>query len=96
MFIICVTNTSSNSNIHADNHRKLFGFVSCYKGAITKRMTAIEEMAAMDVLCSDKTGTLTLNRLTVDRNLVEVQTMLPSREPVTFYFIGKNVSLYAV
>ncbi|KAK0598062.1 hypothetical protein LWI29_031203 [Acer saccharum] len=35
-------------------------------------MTAIEEMAGMDVLCSDKTGTLTLNRLTVDRNLVEV------------------------
>ncbi|XP_043720074.1 ATPase 10, plasma membrane-type isoform X1 [Telopea speciosissima] len=42
------------------------------QGAITKRMTAIEEMAGMDVLCSDKTGTLTLNRLTVDRNLVEV------------------------
>jgi len=35
-------------------------------------MTAIEEMAGMDVLCSDKTGTLTLNKLTVDRNLVEV------------------------
>ncbi|XP_040948585.1 ATPase 11, plasma membrane-type-like [Gossypium hirsutum] len=42
------------------------------QGAITKRMTAIEEMAGMDVLCSDKTGTLTLNRPTVDRNLVEV------------------------
>ncbi|KAH7546980.1 hypothetical protein FEM48_Zijuj01G0258600 [Ziziphus jujuba var. spinosa] len=42
------------------------------QGAITKRMTAIEEMAGMDVLCSDKTGTLTLNRLTVDKNLVEV------------------------
>ncbi|XP_061359211.1 ATPase 10, plasma membrane-type [Gastrolobium bilobum] len=42
------------------------------QGAITKRMTAIEEMAGMDVLCSDKTGTLTLNRLTVDQNLIEV------------------------
>ncbi|WOK93284.1 ATPase 10, plasma membrane-type-like [Canna indica] len=42
------------------------------QGAITKRMTAIEELAGMDVLCSDKTGTLTLNRLTVDRNLIEV------------------------
>ncbi|CAK7322891.1 unnamed protein product [Dovyalis caffra] len=41
-------------------------------GAITKRMTAIEEMAGMDVLCSDKTGTLTLNKLTVDKNLIEV------------------------
>ncbi|KAI9188588.1 hypothetical protein LWI28_003051, partial [Acer negundo] len=42
------------------------------QGAITKRMTAIEEMAGMDVLCSDKTGTLTLNKLTVDINLIEV------------------------
>ncbi|CAL5432540.1 unnamed protein product [Camellia sinensis] len=44
------------------------------QGAITKRMTAIEEMAGMDVLCSDKTGTLTLNKLTVDKNMVEVFT----------------------
>nr|DAD45763.1 TPA_asm: hypothetical protein HUJ06_003993 [Nelumbo nucifera] len=42
------------------------------QGAITKRMTAIEEMAGMDVLCSDKTGTLTLNKLSVDRSLIEV------------------------
>lgn len=35
-------------------------------------MTAIEEMAGMDVLCSDKTGTLTLNKLTVDKNLIEI------------------------
>ncbi|KAL6660871.1 hypothetical protein ACP70R_000255 [Stipagrostis hirtigluma subsp. patula] len=42
------------------------------QGAITKRMTAIEEMAGMDVLCSDKTGTLTLNKLSVDRGLIEI------------------------
>ncbi|KAG5243773.1 hypothetical protein OIU77_030836 [Salix suchowensis] len=42
------------------------------QGAITKRMTAIEEMAGMDVLCSDKTGTLTLNKLTVDKSLIKV------------------------
>ncbi|KAL2630277.1 hypothetical protein R1flu_014963 [Riccia fluitans] len=41
------------------------------QGAITKRMTAIEEMAGMDILCSDKTGTLTLNKLTVDTSLIE-------------------------
>lgn len=46
------------------------------QGAITKRMTAIEEMAGMDVLCSDKTGTLTLNKLTVDKILIEVVTLL--------------------
>ncbi|KAK2993659.1 hypothetical protein RJ640_009474 [Escallonia rubra] len=42
------------------------------QGAITKRMTAIEEMAGMDVLCSDKTGTLTLNKLTVDKGMIEI------------------------
>lgn len=46
------------------------------QGAITKRMTAIEEMAGMDVLCSDKTGTLTLNKLSVDKNLIEVKTFV--------------------
>jgi magnesium-transporting ATPase (P-type) len=29
-------------------------------------MSAVEEMAGMDVLCSDKTGTLTLNKLSID------------------------------
>lgn len=47
-------------------------------------MTAIEEMAGMDVLCSDKTGTLTLNRLTVDRNLIEVHKMTHSILPIPF------------
>ncbi|KAK9114194.1 hypothetical protein Syun_020991 [Stephania yunnanensis] len=41
-------------------------------GAITKRMIAIEEMAGIDVLCSDKTGTLTLNKLTLDKNMIKV------------------------
>eukprot|EP00249_Psilotum_nudum_P023376 c28851_g1_i1 orf=738-3596(+) len=52
------------------------------QGAITKRMTAIEEMAGMDVLCSDKTGTLTLNKLTVDKNLIEIFTKGVDRDTV--------------
>ncbi len=35
------------------------------KKAIIKNLTAIEEMAGTDVLCSDKTGTLTQNKLTI-------------------------------
>jgi H+-transporting ATPase len=35
--------------------------------AILSRLSAIEELAGVDVLCSDKTGTLTLNQLGVDR-----------------------------
>jgi len=37
------------------------------KKAIVSRLACIEELAAMDILCSDKTGTLTLNILTVDQ-----------------------------
>jgi H+-transporting ATPase len=33
--------------------------------AVVTRITAVEELAGMDILCSDKTGTLTLNHLTV-------------------------------
>ena len=35
------------------------------KKAIVTRLESIEEMAGMDVLCSDKTGTLTQNKLTL-------------------------------
>lgn len=33
--------------------------------AIVSRLEAVEEMAGMDILCSDKTGTLTQNKLTM-------------------------------
>jgi H+-transporting ATPase len=41
------------------------------KQAIVSRLAAIEEMAGMDVLCSDKTGTLTQNKMTVGEPYVE-------------------------
>ncbi|KAF9174369.1 hypothetical protein BGX20_011535 [Mortierella sp. AD010] len=36
------------------------------KKVIVKRLAAVEEMSALSVLCSDKTGTLTKNELTFD------------------------------
>ena len=34
-------------------------------GAIVTRLAAIEDMAGMNMLCSDKTGTLTMNKMVI-------------------------------
>src|SRR5262249_14891530 len=39
------------------------------KKVIVKQLAAIENFGSMDILCSDKTGTLTLGQITVDRHL---------------------------
>jgi cation-transporting ATPase E len=36
------------------------------RGAVVQRLDAVESMASVDVLCMDKTGTLTSNRLSLD------------------------------
>ncbi len=38
-----------------------------HRGAVVQRLNAVEAMAAVDVLCMDKTGTLTTGRLSLDR-----------------------------
>jgi len=38
--------------------------------AIVSRLVSIEEMAGMDILCSDKTGTLTKNKLTLGETVL--------------------------
>ena len=39
------------------------------KKVIVKQLAAIENFGSMDILCSDKTGTLTLGEITVDRHV---------------------------
>ena len=79
------------------------------KEAIVSKLTSIEEMAGVDILCSDKTGTITKNELTV----AEVQAIgkirnhdallygtLASREenhdPIDDAIIAKAKSIQAV
>ena len=38
-----------------------------YKKVIVKRINAIQNLGAMDVLCTDKTGTLTMDRVILER-----------------------------
>jgi len=42
-----------------------------YKAIVT-HITAIEELAAVTILCSDKTSTLTTNKLTIDRTSIRI------------------------
>ncbi len=52
--------------------------------AIVRRLVAIEEMAGVDVLCADKTGTLTKNKLTAGDPV-----------PIGEGYTGRDVILYA-
>jgi hypothetical protein len=54
------------------------------RGAIVARLSAIEDLAGMSILCSDKTGTLTLNRMVLQD---ETPTYFPNetRETVLVY-----------
>ncbi|KAL6320023.1 hypothetical protein AAG906_003120 [Vitis piasezkii] len=57
---------------------------------ITRRMTTIEEMEGTDVLCSDKTRTLTLNKLIIDRNLIKLSIKGMEKEHVILLTAGAS------
>ncbi len=52
------------------------------KGVLVTHLTAIEEAATMDVVCLDKTGTITENKLSV----AKCETFLPFTEPELLYY----------
>ena len=55
-------------------------------GAIVSRLAAIEDMAGMNMLCSDKTGTLTKNKM-------EIQEEAPCFQDGLFLFPSHLPSL---
>lgn len=61
------------------------------EGAIVARMSAVEEMAGMDILCSDKTGTLTLNKLSVDAQSVLPFSGLAILEVMKYAALSTNI-----
>ncbi|CAK0787749.1 hypothetical protein CVIRNUC_010971 [Coccomyxa viridis] len=61
------------------------------EGAIVARMSAVEEMAGMDILCSDKTGTLTLNQLSVDKNSCLVMPGYDINEAMKYGALSANI-----
>jgi H+-transporting ATPase len=52
--------------------------------AIVTRITAIEELAGVTILCSDKTGTLTTNKLTIDKENVKTYGSYSVEECILF------------
>jgi H+-transporting ATPase len=79
------------------------------KEAIVSKLVSIEEMAGVDVLCSDKTGTITKNELTVAEakpfNSFQIDDVLlfatlssreENRDPIDDAVINKAKSIQAV
>ncbi len=58
------------------------------RGAVVQRLSAVESMAAVDVLCMDKTGTLTTNRLRLDR-------IVPLAQGLAEAEVRQRLSLFA-
>ena len=59
--------------------------------AIIKDLKAVESLGCVSIICSDKTGTLTQNRMTVEQVLVDGRVLQPGQlrlyDPVQRYFL---------
>ncbi|CAF0765491.1 unnamed protein product [Adineta steineri] len=58
--------------------------------AIVTHITAIEELAAVTILCSDKTGTLTLNKLVIDKPAIKTYSDADGNQIIHFAAIASR------
>jgi Ca2+-transporting ATPase len=67
------------------------------KNAIVRRLASVETLGAATYICSDKTGTMTLNEMTVRKLYVDGKTLDVTGEGYNgrgkFYFEGKEVDI---
>ncbi|MFH0927733.1 MAG: cation-transporting P-type ATPase [Candidatus Micrarchaeota archaeon] len=62
--------------------------------AITRRLQAIETIGGIDVLCADKTGTLTINKMSVQEIVISKKAYCPSQGQ--YFTCGKNAKVNAL
>ena len=62
-------------------------------GLIVKRMSAIEDLGAIEILCTDKTGTITTNQLTLKKIISEDEKEF-IKYFIADYFFTKEISPY--
>jgi cation-transporting P-type ATPase E len=70
----------------------LGALVMSRRGAVVQRLSAVETMAAIDVICTDKTGTLTTNQLRLER-VVPLDPALPDIEARRLLALFANASI---